>query len=1221
MTATMNPSRSTKTASLPKATAIERIHIDLDEMVSRLRREVWLGGILAIGTAAVASLFSLLLIDAIFQPESAWLRVALWIPMIGVVAMITRHFLMMPLGQKCDRLAMAWDLEQKRPAIEERLTTSLQLTETPNAKRSSIIEAVAEQAHGSLAGCQEEDLRGQEVFKRTIVAGACLTAFVLSMWIWAPYLIPSLQNVLNPWSSRVLPYLNAIIVPGNTHVAEGGDLGVTATASHLTDAVLEVIENDAVIASHQMATQENGRTANFTLTGLKRDRQYRIRARGLYSDRYQIFVDPKPVIKSSRVNVTSPEYTHLPPRLINDPAEPIEMIHGARIQFDVDSTLPAAESPLRLDGTSTPCGEAVFIEKSWLWRHTWEFTAKTDESQRGTITLVSEAGVLSEPFHFAVRALPDLPPSIVIDQPALSEVIVKPDQRVQVVYHAVDDFGCGAMHLHLQKNSEPHSRKEVSHDLQAEFGELTIDPKELDLVVGDQLTVWLSISDRRPTEHGGLQSADSRKIRLQIADDSIPVGLQVVRNEEHALLTDLAAAVQDLQQAAELADALQTELGDGEERPGTSEEMEEKSKQLQDQIKEAEQTLRRMSDQDKPAPQRLFQEEIERIQEVTENDVAEARKQAGLVLLSDEPPQQQEAIATTKKSLNDAIDKLEQVRADVEDRGKQLELAARLDELARRQERLAQNQNEGKANTPEVQKQQQQVADELQKVVEQDLDAKSKQFAQRAEDAAKLTEEAANLQQQQKSLAKLDQVRSKEELDEKLLDMIAREQEQLANETRMLEQQQRDIQPPAADPRKQAQEAPNEAVKAEPKKNPTALAEARKQMEAVPEKIRQKDLEQAEVEARQAGERLQEEAESVPENAAKKPNAKVADNAQQKKDDQQRLAKQQERVRDAIKAVREDRPEEAVAKLQEQIANRTERLREKADELLQLPTEVPENQQAVRQAREKLEQAKQETKAAEELAKQKQAGDPKQAEARKQAAEKQKQAAKSLEEATQSLEKVCKSCKKCSKCNKPGGSSGSSGGSPKRGNTSSKQGDSQQGASKPGGNPGESGIASTKQQQPDPQQLAASADKAHQNARNPTPDQTQELAQELNQLADDAARRAGHPSRRNSKQQGGQSKSTNSSDSTQQAGAPQPGSPSKPQGVQGNAAAGQSDVAPTQLRGRSTSNWTQSRRKLKNNVLDDQESKIPEEFRSVVKDYFEELSRLESRQDKTEKQE
>ncbi len=56
MTTTINPPSSTKAASPPRATAIDRIHIDLDTMVSRLRRETWLSGTLAVGTATIASL-------------------------------------------------------------------------------------------------------------------------------------------------------------------------------------------------------------------------------------------------------------------------------------------------------------------------------------------------------------------------------------------------------------------------------------------------------------------------------------------------------------------------------------------------------------------------------------------------------------------------------------------------------------------------------------------------------------------------------------------------------------------------------------------------------------------------------------------------------------------------------------------------------------------------------------------------------------------------------------------------------------------------------------------------------------------------------------------------------------------------------------------------------------------------------------------------------------
>ena len=395
-----------------------------------------------------------------------------------------------------------------------------------------------------------------------------------------------------------------------------------------------------------------------------------------------------------------------------------------------------------------------------------------------------------------------------MDQPALSEIRTTADHSIDVAYHGFDDFGCSALHMISQKNGEPPSIKQLPHEPKAELiGELSVDLNELDVTTGDQITVWLSISDSRPDKYGGPQLADSRKIRVQVADDSIPVGQQVVQNETQALLDNLIKALDDLKIADRMTDDLQADLGEVDDTaklPKAPVDAVQKAKRLQDRIKDAEQALRRLSDQGELAPQRLFQEEIERIQEVTDNEVAEAKKQSGLVPLSDDLPQQQEAIAATNESLRDAIDKLEQVRADVEERGKQLELAAQLDELAKQQERLAEVQTRGEVNAPNVQKQQQQVADALQEVVEQDLDAKSEQFAQRAEEAAKLTEAAAELQQQQETLAKLDQVRSKEERDDKLLEMIAREQEQIANETRMLEEQRRDIQPPAADARETA---------------------------------------------------------------------------------------------------------------------------------------------------------------------------------------------------------------------------------------------------------------------------------------------------------------------------------------------------------------------------------------------------------------------------------
>jgi len=73
------------------------------------------------------------------------------------------------------------------------------------------------------------------------------------------------------------------------------------------------------------------------------------------------------------------------------------------------------------------------------------------------------------------------------------------------------------------------------------------------------------------------------------------------------------------------------------------------------------------------------------------------------------------------------------------------------------------------------------------------------------------------------------------------------------------------------------------------------------------------------------------------------------------------------------------------------------------------------------------------------------------------------------------------------------------------------------------------------------------------------------------------------------------------------------GTDGQPDGATGNAPSNEQLDSPAQLRGPSTSNWTRSRRMLKGSVLDDRDAKVPQEYRGVVEDYFEQLSRIESK--------
>ena len=74
----------------------------------------------------------------------------------------------------------------------------------------------------------------------------------------------------------------------------------------------------------------------------------------------------------------------------------------------------------------------------------------------------------------------------------------------------------------------------------------------------------------------------------------------------------------------------------------------------------------------------------------------------------------------------------------------------------------------------------------------------------------------------------------------------------------------------------------------------------------------------------------------------------------------------------------------------------------------------------------------------------------------------------------------------------------------------------------------------------------------------------------------------------------------------------------KPKGVNGHGEPNDADSKGIQLRGPSSSEWTRSHKRLRGNVLDQKSTQIPEAYRGVVEDYFEQLSKVESDDEKPE---
>ena len=932
--------------SKPKATATpasDKVRSELDLLTARLRRDICVSGLLLVAAIVAGTLLVTTVSDAILQPESTGLRILLWVPILAAIAAAFYRFVWNPLREHGNRLALAWSLEEQRPELQERLTSTLLLTDSEQPAAASLVNAVAAQASRKLDGCREDTATRRDWRRPLLAAASCAVIAAFCFAAWPQYLVPSFSNVMAPWKTRQLPHLTATISPGNITIAEGEAVEIVASEHGLDDCLLEIVDDGKVASSTAMGAGENGDEAKVLLPGLSASQNYRVRSGYLVSDVYRITVHPRPVVTNATATLQFPEYTGIPQATIDDLSVPMAAMPGTQVRLSVASSVPTSKTKLTFadelhNAPNTNQADGL----SW---HHWNLRTNEQPVQAGTLTLVSNHDVSSEPFKFEFRSVPDNPPSVQVNTPSLQNVIVAPDGSLPIQFEAADDFGLHSVEMLTQIAGGKPNRDVVLQDVEepTRTAEYLFEPEKHGLKIGDELTLWFVASDNRTDDYGGLQTAKSRQLIITIADDATSVGRQQIAEEQRRLLKSLDDAVEQLNAAREtaqqIADANNQPIEAGIETSDA--DTDENAEKLQQQLHDAQQALKDVANPDEGnAP--LFADEKGRIEKIADEQVEEAKQQARLIPLTDDIKQKQQNANAARKSIENAEEQLNALRDQLQVQTEKLQQAADLDELARLQNELARKLDEQKQAPEQAVQEQEKIADKLQDIVREDEDAEREQFLQRAEEAEQLAEQTNQLQQQQEQLADTDRQRTKEETREQLTKMIQVEQRALAAEAKTLKDQ----------------EDKNESRPAQDQADSTA--KARELMGEVSDELGQENLDAAEQKAGQAKQQLQEAAnqQEAADGAAAK------QQPQAKKEKLNQLAKRQEQIEEAIRAVKEDKAEEAKDKLQDLITDRLEEVTKDAEALLDLPSDDEENEKARQEAKQKLKDALNESKQA-----------------------------------------------------------------------------------------------------------------------------------------------------------------------------------------------------------------------------------------------------------------
>ena len=758
------PAAQARNSALLDNGASTHVRQRLDQLVGGLRRHTLLRGALAMVAAALTTMTALCVVDAVLQPHSYWLRACLTLMGAAILGLAAQWFIRKPLGRERNSLDLAWTLEQEHPEWEERLTSTLLLDSNSGDSLGSrhLIAAVAEQAEQNVT-----NVDGDMAVHRSAIpslAGAISSALVLValLAIWPQHLLPSLSNVFTPWSTRSLPRLSASISPGDTAIAEGESVSVVATGRQLDRAFLEIVAGDTVHSAHSMVAHDNGRRAEFLLSGITEDLTYRVRSSGLYSDDFRIVVRPQPVIQQVTVDLTFPEYTRLAPERLVDPRDLIEAPVGTRVTLSALCAQGSLDALLTLGDESLTVDRVAASDSHDGWSYQWDVDLHPGLDDACRITLVSPHDVRSLPWKVQLRAIDDGPPIVELDVPAQQQLTVHPDQPVPVRFQASDDFGLTVVQLITQKDAaEPIA---IPLDLPPmctdHNGETVVDPSEIKLTPGETLTVWLRVADNRPDSLGGPQWVDSRKVQILVSEQAPPFATQVIRDQAERIDQRLDAAVEKLQTSSELARELAKSLDDALRDPDEARQddqaLADQATQLRQEIDAAKQTLDELRSEDEAAAE-LFQPQLDSINDVAEQEVAEAQRQAQGIQLNDDAKQQGDHAKTAQELLDQATDTLKQVQAELRQRREDLQLAAQVDRLAHQQQRLAekrgqQDEETARPQQPEQQKQQEKVARELRELVAQDPQAQNAQMQRRADRAKRLANLAKDLQQQQEKI-------------------------------------------------------------------------------------------------------------------------------------------------------------------------------------------------------------------------------------------------------------------------------------------------------------------------------------------------------------------------------------------------------------------------------------------------------------------------------------
>jgi hypothetical protein len=702
----------------------------LRQAAGRIRRILFVRGILAVAATALIALLLVMAVDAavvIYNPLVRW---GLSLAGLAAVEWVGARALVAPMAQRFSPARIAALIEQRHPELEERLSTVVELLampETYGRGSEQLVALITEAAEADARGVTpKKEFTGRTVKPKlvaaaveTVVLGALFAAFPHHTALLALRALAPFKEIDNVFAKDL------VISPGNAVVLIGDPLEVKvgapnsisgqaylrrqitgrATASRLAAEGGGRLGEDAVALPwwkrggreitermRQTPPQEDeggGAMRHYTqlFPSVEESFRYRIACGHALTRRYTITAVAAPHAEIESIRYEYPPYTGTPPLTQTNLAGGVNALVGTLVTVNAKLNRPGVGGVFSLpplEGAPVTPGAAC---RGGFETRPYGFTLTRGMNTKLSILLRDGYGFTNNPIPYPVIAIPDRPPTITFTRPNRGSLRLARNARFSYNFRMTDDYGVTNVVLHIARNDDPFTQHSVldyfeKTEVETWEGSHLLNLASLDLANVSKLRLQLSVEDNLPKDLGGPQVARSNVITIELDAGARALEIQQYQDALRALEEALRQILEQMKQAERSTEEIRSAF-DRKEQPNSA--TQQKLDNIRQEIAKVEDRLQQLAEENMDS---ALREMAEKLDQLRENQIEPARQTAEDAQLAAQEEQPMK-VRDLEKQMQDAIKTAEDMFKEMQKFNEQFERLAKLDELTMREQTLA----------------------------------------------------------------------------------------------------------------------------------------------------------------------------------------------------------------------------------------------------------------------------------------------------------------------------------------------------------------------------------------------------------------------------------------------------------------------------------------------------------------------------------------------------